>query len=170
MCHHQNPKYWEMDFVPSIDLTSYLWEKRNSKSDNNRFWKTASRAISNIHSSPKSNEDGNHFCLQTTGVIISVLGWHGCQGGGAESLKPCLSPSPRACSNSYPLGWWCHPTISSSVVPFSSCPQSFPASGSFPMSWLFESAGQSIGASVSVLPVNIQAWFPLNPGFGVLRD
>ena len=62
-----------------------------------------------------------------------------------------------------PLSQWCHPTISSSLVPFSSCPQSFPASGSFQMSQLFESGGQSIGvsASASVLPMNIQDWFPL---------
>ena len=74
-----------------------------------------------------------------------------------------LPESPGACSNSCPLSRWCHPTISSSVVPFSSCPQSFPASGSFPMSPRFESGGQSIGASasVSVLSVNIQGWFPL---------
>ena len=67
------------------------------------------------------------------------------------------------CSNPCPLSQWGHPTISSSVVPFSSCPQSFPASGSFLMSWLFASGGQSIGASAStsVLPVNIQDWFPL---------
>ena len=66
-------------------------------------------------------------------------------------------------SNSCPLSWWCHPTISSSVVPFSSCLQSFPVSGSFPMSKFFASGGQSIGvsASASVLPVNIQDWFPL---------
>ena len=67
--------------------------------------------------------------------------------------------SSRVCSNSCPLSRWCHPTISSSVVPFSSCPQSFPASGSFPMSQLFLSGGQSIGASASVLPMNIQGWF-----------
>ena len=73
---------------------------------------------------------------------------------------PCPSPSPRVWSNSSPLSRWCHPTISSSVIPFSSCPQSFPASGSFPRSWLFASGGQSIGASTSVLPVNIQGWFP----------
>ena len=67
------------------------------------------------------------------------------------------------CSNSCPLSLWYHPTISSSVVPFSSCPQSFPASGSFPMSRLFTSGGQSIGvsASASGLPMNIQGWFPL---------
>ena len=65
------------------------------------------------------------------------------------------------CSNSCPLSQWCHPTISSSVVPFSSCSQSFPASGSFLMSWLFTSGGQSIGASGSVLPMSIQGWFPL---------
>ena len=76
---------------------------------------------------------------------------------------PCPSPSPRACSNSCPLSQWCHPTISSSVTPFSFCLQSFPRLGSFPMSRLFTSGGQSIGASASasVLPVNIQDWFPL---------
>ena len=76
---------------------------------------------------------------------------------------PCPSPTPRVYSNSCPLSWWCHPTISSSVVPFSSCPQSLPASGSFPMSQLFASGGQSIGvsASASVLPMNTQDWSPL---------
>ena len=71
--------------------------------------------------------------------------------------------SVRICSNSCPLSSWCHPTISSSVVPFSSCLQSFPASGSFPVSQFFTSGGQSIGvsASTSVLPMNIQGWFPL---------
>ena len=75
---------------------------------------------------------------------------------------PCLSLSPRGCSNSCPLNRWCHPTISSSVTLFS-CPQSFPASRTFQMSQLFISGGQSIGASVSasVLPMNIQDWLPL---------
>ena len=73
----------------------------------------------------------------------------------------CPSLSPGACSNSCPLSWWCCPTISSSAVPFSSCLQSFPASGSFPMSQFLASGGQSIGASVSVLPMNIRDWFPL---------
>ena len=75
----------------------------------------------------------------------------------------CPSPSPGACSKSCPLSWWCHPTISSSVIPFSSHLQSLPASGSFPTSQLFASGGQSIGASASasVLPMNIQGWFPL---------
>ena len=90
----------------------------------------------------------------------------------SDSLQPhalqhtrllCPSLSPWVCLNSCPLSQWCHPIISSSVAPFSSCPQSFPASGSFPMSWLFSSGGQSIGASVSesVLPVNFQGWFSL---------
>ena len=76
---------------------------------------------------------------------------------------PCPSPPPGACSDSCPLSQWCHPTISSSVTPFTSCLQSFPASGSFPVSGLFTSGGQSIGASASasVLPMNIQGWFPL---------
>ena len=75
----------------------------------------------------------------------------------------CLSPSPGACSNSYLLSPWCHLIISSPVALFSSCPQSFPASGSFLMSRLFTSGGQSIGAlaSASVLSINIQGWFPL---------
>ena len=76
---------------------------------------------------------------------------------------PCLSPTPRACSNSCPSSQWCHPTISSSVIPFSSCRQSCPASGSFLTSHLFSSRGQSIwaSASASVLPMNIQDGFPL---------
>ena len=74
---------------------------------------------------------------------------------------PCPSPAPGACSNSYPLIRWCHPTISSSVIPFSSCCHSFPASGSFPMGQLFAWGGQSTGVSASVLAINIQEWFPL---------
>ena len=78
-----------------------------------------------------------------------------------HARPPCPSPTPRVYLNSCPLSWWCHPSISSSVVPFSSCLQSFPASGSFLMNQLFVSGGQSIGASASVFPVNIQDWFPL---------
>ena len=76
---------------------------------------------------------------------------------------PCPSPTPGAYSNSCPLNRWCHPTISSSVIPFSYCLQSFPGSGSFQMSQLFPSGGQSIGVSAlaSVLPMNIRDWFPL---------
>ena len=82
-------------------------------------------------------------------------------------FSPCPSPSPGECSHSCLLRWWCHPTISSSVTPFSSCLQSFPASVSFLMNWLFEPGGQSTGVSpsASVLPMNIQGWFPLGlPG------
>ena len=82
---------------------------------------------------------------------------HGLQ----HTRPPCPSLSPGVCSNSCPLSQWFNPTISSSVIPFSSCLQSFPASGCFPMSWLFTSGGQSIGTSASILPVNIQGWSPL---------
>ena len=80
-----------------------------------------------------------------------------------HTRPPCLSPTPEAYSNSCPWSWWCHPNISSSVVPFFSRLQSFPAAGSFQMSQLFAWGGQSIGvsASASVLPMNIQDWFPL---------
>ena len=105
-----------------------------------------------------------HFSVQFSHSAMSDFLWpHGLK----LSRLPCCSPSPRACSNSCPLSRWCHPTISSSVipssVPFSSCLQSFPASESFLMSWLFASVCQSIGvsASASVPPMNIQGWFPL---------
>ena len=80
-----------------------------------------------------------------------------------HTRSPCPSPTARVYSNPCPLSRWCHPTISSSVIPFSSCPQSFPASGSFQMSQLFASGGQSIrvSASTSVLPMNTQDWSPL---------
>ena len=83
---------------------------------------------------------------------------HGLQ----HARLPCPSPTPRVYSNSCPLSRWCHPTISSSVIPFSSHLQSFPASGSFQMSQFYTSGGKTIGASASasVLPVNIQDWFP----------
>ena len=92
-------------------------------------------------------------------VISDSLQPHGLQ----YARLPCPSPTPGACSNSCPSSWWRYPTISSFVVRFFSCLQTFPASGSFPTSQLFASGGQSIGASVSasVLPVNIQDWFPL---------
>ena len=82
---------------------------------------------------------------------------------GLHARLPCASPTPRACSNSCLLSQWCHPTISSSVIPFCSCHQSFPASGSFPMSQFYASGGRSIGVSVlaSVFPMNIHDWFPL---------
>ena len=80
-----------------------------------------------------------------------------------DTRPPCPSPTPRVYSNSCPLSQWCHPTISSSGIPFSSHPQSFPASGFFPVSQLFTSGGQSIGASpsTSISPMNIQDWFHL---------
>ena len=91
--------------------------------------------------------------------MSNSLWTHGLQ----QARLPCPSLSPEVCSDSCPLSGWCHPTISSSVVPFSSCHQSFPASGSFPVSWFSPSGSQSIGAaaSASVLPMNIQHWFPL---------
>ena len=88
-------------------------------------------------------------------VVSNSLRPHGLQ----HARLLCPSPTPRACSNSSPSSQWCHPTISSSVIPFS-CLQSFPALGSFPMSWLFSLGGQNNGASASVFPLNIQDWFP----------
>ena len=91
-------------------------------------------------------------------VMSNSLQHHGLQ----DARPPCPSPTPRPYSNSCPSSQWCHPTITTSVVPFSSCLQSFSVSGSFPMSQFFASGGQIIGvsASASVLPTNIQEWFP----------
>ena len=102
----------------------------------------------------------NKFPLQFSRSVVSDSLWpHGLQ----HARPPCPSPTPGVHSNPCPLSRWCHPAISSSVVPFSSCPQSLPAAGSFPMSQLFTSGGQSIGvsASTSVLPMNNQDWSPL---------
>ena len=92
-------------------------------------------------------------------VVCDSLRFHGLQ----HTRPPCPSLLPGVCSNSCPLSRWCHPNISCSAVPFSSCLQSFPASESLPKSWLFTSGGQHIGASasVSVLPMNTQDWSPL---------
>ena len=92
-------------------------------------------------------------------VLSDSLLPHGLQ----HARLPCPSPSPGVCPRSCPLHWWCHPAVTSSDGLFSFCPQSFPASGTFPMSWLFESHDQNTGASASasVLPMSIQAWFPL---------
>ena len=93
--------------------------------------------------------------LFSQSVVSNSLWLHGLQ----HHRLPCPSPSTGACSNSCPLSQWRHSIILSSIIPFSSYPQSFPASGSFLMSWLFTSGGQSIGAS-AVLPMNIKGWFP----------
>ena len=105
----------------------------------------------------------NNFFLKMTHSLRILLFSHSVMSGslrpyGLQHARlPCPSLSPRACSNSCPSTWWCHPTISSSVKPFSFCPQSFPASGSFPMSQLFASRGQNTGTSTSAsfLPMNI---------------
>ena len=101
-------------------------------------------------------------CGCSVAQLLPTLWPHGLQ----HTRLPCPSPSPGACSNSCPLSWWCHPTILSSVIPFSSCLQSFPASGSILISQLFTWGGPSSGASASVLPMNIQDKYPI---FGIDR-
>ena len=97
-----------------------------------------------------------HWCFSVT-QLCPTFPPHGLQ----HARVPCPSLSPGVCLSSCPLSWWCYLTVSSSATPFSFCLQSFPASGSFPMSRLFKSGGQSIRASASVLPMNIKDWFPL---------
>ena len=128
-------------------------------------WKIINECISEVILRSRNilgrlNGKRGHQSVQFNCSVVSDSLWpHGLQ----HTRLPCLSPTPSVYSNSCPLRWWCHPTISSSVIPFSSCLQSFPASGSFQMSQFFASGGQSIGvsASTSVLPVNTQDWSPL---------
>ena len=105
------------------------------------------------------SQDTDYIILGSRSVVSDSLWPHESQ----HTRPPCPSPTPRVHSNSCSSSQWCHPAISSSVVPFFSCLQSFPASGFFQMSQLFASGGQSIvvSASTSVLPMNIQDWFPL---------
>ena len=114
------------------------------------------------HSAARTQQNGalTAGSVQFSHSDVSDSLWpHGPQ----HARPPCPSPTPGTCSNSCPSSQWCHTTILSSVVPFSPCLQSFPASGSFPMSLFFASRGQSTRVSVSssVLPMNIQNWFPL---------
>ena len=114
--------------------------------------------------SPKAQRRCRCFAVADNNVVHSLLVSRSLLLLGLQHARLlCPSLSPRVCSNSCPLSQWCHPTISSSVTSFSSCPQSFPTSGSFPMSWLFTSDGQNsrVSASLSVLPMYIQGWFPL---------
>ena len=109
---------------------------------------------------PVTHGIGKMYIQFSCSVVSETLQPHESQ----HARPPCPSPTPGVYLNSCPLNWWCHPAISSSVVvPFCSCPQSLPASGSFPMSQFFSSGGQSIGvsASTSVLPMNTQDWSPL---------
>ena len=126
----------------------------------------------------KRSRVGKNFTFVSCPLII-FLDFHGIFSSIAQSCPtrpphglqharpPCPSPTPGVYSNSYPSSRWSHPTISPSVVPFSSSLQSFPASGSFPVSQFFTSGGQNIGVSAStnieILPMNIQGWFPLGP-------
>ena len=118
------------------------------------------RSLHGRNSAWKPSITQTNFSFQfSRSVRSNSLRPHGLQ----PDRLPYLSPTPGACSNSCPSSWWCYPTISSSVVLFSSYLQYFPVSGSFPRSQFFTSGGQSIGASASasVLPMNIQNWFPL---------
>ena len=128
---------WNIESRKRLKLYTDSWASRNSLS----VWSVSSVQFSSV------------------AVMSDSLWSHGVQ----HARPPCPAPTPRVYSNSCLLNWWCHPTISSSVVPFSPLLQSFPASGSFPMSQLFMSGGQSSGVSpsTSVLPKNIQDWSPL---------
>ena len=149
--------------VSKISLLPALWMPYGSPTS--EFFKL------NFMESQLHNTKGTHFksiiwhsLTSISSVLLSHSVVYDSENYGLHHARlSCLSPTPRVYSNSSPLSPWCHPTILSSVFPFSSNLQSFPASGSFHMSQFFTSGGQSVGvsASASVLPKNIQDWFPL---------
>ena len=151
-CSTQTPYLWGTGLVAPWHVGSYSPNQGWNPSP--RHCKADSQPLD--QGSPSKSLSSVQF---SHSVMSNSLRPHGLQ----HARPPCPSPTSGVCSNSCPLSQWCHPTISSSATPVSSCPQSFPASGSFPVNQLFTSGGQSIGASASasVLPVNIQDWFPL---------
>ena len=139
-------EYWNgLPFPPPGDLSNPMIEPRSP-----------TLQADSLPSDPLGKPMYRHQFILS--VVSNSLQPHGLQ----HARLPCPSPTPGACSNLCPLSQWCHPAISSSAIAFSSCPQSFPASGSFQMSQFFASGAQSVGvsASASVLPMNIQDWFP----------
>ena len=157
---------------PALDLALSIWGKFISKDWYMKYnlslqflvWKTFKKHRTYHISMSLKIDSLSKLSVSTQFSSVTqsclTLQPHGLQ----HARLPCPSPTPEACSNSCPLSQGCHPTISSSIVPFSSRLQSFPSSGSFQMSQFFASGGQSIGASASasVLPMNIQDWFPVN--------
>jgi len=166
-------EFWEeegadLTCFENLALASTSLEGCKGKS---RGWETCEEAVTGISKLHRESRSGDRI-LQHDKIQNCFEGGGGCHSVVSNSLQPhglqhaklpCPSLSPGVCSNSCPSSRWCHPTISSSVVPFSSCLQSFPESGSFLMNQVFASGGQSIGTSAltSVLPMNIQDWFPL---------
>ena len=156
--------------IPINDMAESIWEPLQSVSAQTS---PPQRNLPSYKTAPQ------YFITVYSFVVVQSLRcvWL-CDPMDHSTAGPHLSPFPMACSNSCPLSWWCYPTISSSVVPYSTCLQSFPASGSFLMSQLFASGGQSIGASASssVLPMNIQVdffridWFDLLAVQGTLKS
>ena len=141
-------KSWSMLSCPSCLNVEFDWYQVQYW-----FWLISNSTFMIKNTKPIPN------CQFSCSIMSNSLQSHGLQ----HTRLSCPSTTPWACSSSCPLSRWCHPAISSSAIPFSSCPQSFPASGSFPMSQFFASGGQSIGlsASTSVLPMNSQDWSPL---------
>ena len=137
-------RYWYELHLPPISAFPEHWPRVKKHLF---YWAQTSIVV------PTSSCISNHISSVQLLGRVWLLQSHGLQ----HTRRPCPSSSPRACSNSCQSSWWCHPTISSSVIPFSSCPQPFPASGSFPMSQLFASGGQSIraSASASLLPASV---------------
>ena len=150
----------EMEMVTNSSILAWRLQGKNGETCWATVYGVTRVRRDSVTKSTKHSKTGLRSSVQFSRSVMSSSLWpHGLQ----QARPPWSSPTPGAYSNSCPLSQWCHPTISSSVIPFSSCPQSFPASGSFPMSQFFPSGGQSIGvsASASVLPMNIQDWFPL---------
>ena len=165
------PEAWPQlrSFTRTLTHVLSKWLRLHETSREETFQETQMEALRLFWPSFKRHESYFHHVLLSIVIFSSVQFSHSVMSnslrphGLQHTRPPCLSPTPRVYSNSCALSQWCHTTISFSVVPFSSRLQSFPASQSFQMSQLFASGGQSTGvsSSASVLPMNIQDWFPL---------
>ena len=143
-------------FLISVSILSYFTKKKK--------WIKILKILQIATEKIFSKYHNGNICIASSIQFSHSAVSNSLQPHGLQHAKPhCPSPAPKVYSNSCPLTRWCHPTISSSVIPFSSCPLSLLASGSFQMSHLFESGGHSMGvsASTSVLPMNTQDWYPL---------
>ena len=159
-CWHDAELKGPLSVISWSNPSWYRWPRRKWKDWGDSQWLGCwfSDLVSDLYvSGPQMISIGIAVVQLLGHVLLFVTPWTAAH----QASLVCPSLSPWVCSNSCPLSQWCYPTILFSVTLLSSCHQSFPASGSFPISWLFTSGGQSIGASASVLPMNIQGWFPL---------
>ena len=161
-CKFNGRRSWQAGYITQISLWNRCQLQPRSRASNsysNSHFSLCLPSIGINHFCSSHINSGFYCCFCSVTQLCLILATHGL----LHTRPPCPTPSPKVCPSSHPLHWWCHPVMSSSDALLSFCPQSFPASGTFPMSQPFTSADQNTGAlaSASVLPMSIQGWFTL---------